>query len=770
MRSERWAALILTAFVLLGVLYGVVNPALESPDEIFHYPYVAHLVEGRGLPVQRPDVHTMMEQEASQPPLYYALMAALSFWIDGSDLPTVRYLNPHARIGIPLAQDNKNIVVHPEPERFPWRGTVLAVHWVRFWSLLMGAGTVWCAYCLGRRLFPGRPELALGAMALVAFNPQFIFISASVNNDNLVILLASLALLQMARLIQEGGRPRQRLLPQQLMLGLCIGLACLTKLSGLGLLPLAALAPALRQAHEVLSEGAPLTLGRRLGRWAAELAPVIAVALAVAGWWYGRNWQLYGDPTGLNAMLDLFGRRETPPAALQLLGEFEGLRISFWGLFGVMNVLLRPAWVYWLLDALTLCAALGLLRGGLWPWLRAALRGQWRQMSPLWPAMALLTVWSVTIGVSLIRWTTMTKATQGRLLFPALTAMALLTAWGLAYWLPARWRARGLGGVAGALALLALSAPFASIAPAYARPPILTVEEIPATARPFGATYGGLVRLLAYELDTPAVSPGGSLTVTLYWQALAPMSEDYSVYLHLFGWEGQRLGQRDSHLGMGNYPSRAWQPGQVVRDRYRMPVRRDAVGPVAAELEVGVYRLSDMARLAPTDGEGRLSQRPVLTRVKVVVPTQRSAPSQAVQANLGARALLAGYDLPLAQVSPGGELPITLYWDVLAPLEREYTVFIHLVDAQGTLAGQGDGPPLSGAYPTTLWATGEWLRDAHRVVVRPDAAPGPATLWVGLYDPVTGARLALAPGGDAGASPGAASSDAVRLAEVEIAP
>lgn len=752
-QPHRWAALILAAFLALGAAYAVVNPVLESPDEIFHYPYIVHLIEERALPVQRPGVHTLLGQEASQPPLYYALMAALSAWIDQSDLDQVRYLNPHARIGLPLAQDNKNIVVHPQPERFPWRGAVLGVRWVRLWSLLLGAGTVWCAYCLGRRLFPAQPEIALGAMALIAFNPQFLFISASVNNDNLVTLLSSLALLGMVRLVQEGSTWRQRAL-----LGGCIGLACLSKLSGLALLPLAALALALRQTHEVAVEGAPLLLRRRLGRWALELAPLLLVSVGVAGWWYLRNLRLYGDPTGLNAMLDHFGRREATPTLAQLLGEFEGLRISFWGLFGVVNVLLRPVRVYWALDALSLLAALGLLRAALLPWLRDAWRGRWRAMSPLWPAMALLVAWIGAVLLALIRWTSMTKATQGRLLYPALTAITLLAAWGLASWLPARWRARGLGGVAGALALLALSAPFTSIAPVYARPPILTAEEIPAGARPFNTTYGGLVRLLAYEVDRGTVSPGGSLTVTLYWQALAPMAEDYSLYLHLFGWEGQRLGQRDSHLGMGAYPTSAWQAGQVVRDRYRIPVRRDAQGPVAAELEVGVYRLSDMSRLTPTDGEGRVSERPVLARVKVAVPTVRATPAQALRAELGGRAALAGYDLPTPRVAPGGSLPLTLYWEVLAPLERDYTVFIHLVDAQGALAGQGDGPPLGGAYPTTLWAAGEWLRDAHAVAVRPDASPGRATLWVGLYDPVTGQRLA-GPGGDA-----------ARLAEVEITP
>jgi predicted membrane-bound mannosyltransferase len=173
-------------------------------------------------------------------------MAAVTHWINTDDIRQVRALNPHARIGIPLAQDNKNMVIHATDESFPWRGTVLAVQIIRLCSLLMGAGTVWCTYCLARLVLPDRPIMALGAMALNAFNPMFVFISASVNNDNLIILLASLILLALVRLLQRGGSHRSLL-----VIGALVGLACLSKLSGLALIPLAMGALALRRWGEL---------------------------------------------------------------------------------------------------------------------------------------------------------------------------------------------------------------------------------------------------------------------------------------------------------------------------------------------------------------------------------------------------------------------------------------------------------------------------------------------------------------------------------------
>jgi hypothetical protein len=79
----------------------------------------------------------------------------------------------------------------------------------------------------------------------------------------------------------------------------------------------------------------------------------------IAGWWYLRNWRLYGDPTGLNAMLEAAGRRLKPYSWQQLLDEFEGFRMSFWGVFGGFN-LVAPNWVYRLYDALVMAGLVGL--------------------------------------------------------------------------------------------------------------------------------------------------------------------------------------------------------------------------------------------------------------------------------------------------------------------------------------------------------------------------------------------------------------------------
>ncbi len=125
---------------------------------------------------------------------------------------------------------------------------------------------------------------------------------------------------------------------------------------------------------------------------------------------------------------------------------------------------------------------------------------------------------------------------------------------------------------------------------------------------------------------------------------------------------------------------------------------------------------------------------------------------------------LLGYDLPAGPLHPGQAAPLTLYWQVLAPVGDDYQVFVHLAAADETLAGQGDGPPLMGQYPTSYWGAGEILTDARTLQVAADAAPGEYRLWAGFYRLEDGTRL---PALDADGAP---AGDRLLLGTVTVAP
>jgi len=114
---------------------------------------------------------------------------------------------------------------------------------------------------------------------------------------------------------------------------------------------------------------------------------------------------------------------------------------------------------------------------------------------------------------------------------------------------------------------------------------------------------GEQMELLGYELDSDLV-PGQPLHLTLYWRALEAVGQDYTVFIHLLDAEGRRWGQWDGQPLAGGYPTSAWEPGEVIRDSYRLEVSPQAP-PGQYHLEVGMYLLATLERLPVLDGEGQ---------------------------------------------------------------------------------------------------------------------------------------------------------------------
>jgi hypothetical protein len=100
-------------------------------------------------------------------------------------------------------------------------------------------------------------------------------------------------------------------------------------------------------------------------------------------------------------------------------------------------------------------------------------------------------------------------------------------------------------------------------------------------------------------------------------------------------------------------------------------------------------------------------------------------------------------------VRPGDVLALTLYWEALGPVERDYTVFVHLLGEHERVIAQRDAPPGLGAQPTSRWRPGQVVADPYLLAL-PEAAytPDKAVWEVGLYDAQTGQRLRTGDGGD----------------------
>ncbi|MDH7487708.1 MAG: glycosyltransferase family 39 protein [Anaerolineae bacterium] len=752
MKRHAAIVLILIGFLGLGVTYSLVNPIFESPDEVWHYEYVRYLAEGHGLPVSDLVAEMPWHQEGSQPPLYYLLGAGLTFWIDTSDAEAVIRYNPHAAVGLADAPDNKNMVAHSAPEAFPYRGTVLAAHVVRLLSVLMGVATVACTYLIALTIFPGRRTLAALAAAIVAFNPQFIFISASVNNDNLVTLCSAVALLlvciwwqgdrpaclALPPTLSQGERGRKRCplrlsLPLALtpaltpilsqgeeravLLGLVAGLAAISKLSGLLLFPFIALVLAV-MAWRRRSFRALMVWGVQAG----------LPFLAVAGWWYWRNWRLYDEPLGLTAMFAVLPARTKGPDLAELLARAEGVFRSAWAVFGWFNVVADP-WLYAVYGGLTLAGVLGL--GVLF--VRRLRRGDRAGLATLvWPGL-----WSLIVVAGLVGWS-QKRYPQGRLLFPAISAASVLLAAGLIQGvgrLPDRWQRAGTGVLVGALFVLAVWAPFRYIVPAYAPPPLLA--ELPSRALPRAADFGGQVRLLGYELREENVRPGEALHVTLYWEALAAMDRDYSVFIHLVDDHDLIVAQRDSYPAGGNGITSRWPAGAVISDRHVIQIPVIAPAPCQARLLVGLYDYGSGERLETDHGGDSVD----LAGIYILSAEGMAGVSNPVYFDFEGKLALVGFDLDRRLVHPGETLHLTLYWQALSPMAEDYTVFTHLLLPPDQVWAQDDQQPGDGQMPTSTWQPGQIIEERYELTLPPETPSGVYEIEVGLYLAASGDRL-----------------------------
>jgi hypothetical protein len=540
-------AALIAVYVVLAAFYSLNTPLFEAPDEYYHFAVIRHLAETAQLPPrENSDAHPW-RQMALHAPLYHLSAAVLITPTDTSDFLTRYPLNPHAQIGEPGAEHNHNFVAHTGD---PWRGTGLAARIVRFWSVILGGVTVVAVHGLGREVFPRRPQLASLAALTVVINPQFLFLAGSINNDNLVIALSTVALALSARLVRRGIDARRITL-----LALVLAAASLAKSSGLALyLPVivAGLTVCWR-------DGVPL---RRVALYAAIGLGAWAL---IAGWWYYGNWRDYGDPTGARLVAEATQLREGP---VDWIGELRGLYYSFWGLFGWFNLPAPAAFYAWV--TITLIGAAGGLA------IATVRNTRWRR-DDLMIAAALVCHAAAVIG-GWAQFNTLVLAGQGRLWFPTLSALGCALAAGLSAW---HIRLVALTLLAG-IGLGAAAFPLTVLRPAYAPTPQIAVEAWarPADAVGFPIREPWNDRACVVLWLRPAAESSTSLTVEYAWESRCQMTGYWSVFVHISdldremcatGETGHIAAQFDSMPDGGKTPIPALRPGHVLIDRITLP-------------------------------------------------------------------------------------------------------------------------------------------------------------------------------------------------------
>jgi 4-amino-4-deoxy-L-arabinose transferase-like glycosyltransferase len=672
-------------FIALSVVYSLIVPLFEGPDEIWHYAFAHHLADGGGLPVFDVNQPATFLRNGAHPPLYYAFIAALIAPIDRSDFPAdYRFNLASPRITPGATGTLPNLLIHTAREDFPYRNTAWAGHLARLASMALGAFTVIGIFVVARRLLRDA-RLALIATACAAFIPQFVYGAALINNDALAAFSATWLLYALLR-VMDDGRWRWAALS-----GVLLGAALLSKIGLIAVLPI----PALAECLDALRHTPRAPARHRIAYGAGRILVIYSVALLIAGWWYWRNFTLYGDPLMWREWQVLTGTGRVPPGPVDFLREMIGFFGLFWADFS-----LRVDRVLWPIFGLIVIAAVGGL-------IRRVIRRQWPPLDRYGLLVGL--AWLGLLIATAVRYSFNIYDIHGRLLYPALSVIGVLLALGLSGWPKPKW----VTGIALAIIMsITVLAPFTIVQPAYSRP---IVSALPDEAIKTSAQLGG-VELVGYQVKNDRVQAGEPIEVLTYWRKTTPDLASPTGVIALIAPDGRIVGRSEALLGTAAYPAEVWQDGEIVATRFRAPTQTDR--PTVAAVQLTMKEQS--ANL------GRVS----------VWADRACEIDRPADVTFGGSIKLIGYRIE-ESTAIGVPPLIELCWQALQPTPIDYTVFVHVPAGNGMLTA--DAQPLNGNYPTSAWRPDEVIADRYPLPAVLDLKIPRAT--IGLYRLDSGERL-----------------------------
>jgi mannosyltransferase len=269
--------------------------------------------------------------------------------------------------------------------------------------------------------------------------------------------------------------------------------------------------------------------------------------------------------------------------------------------------------------------------------------------------------------------------------------------------------------------------------------------------------FADQVELQGYDFLRGDYRSGDKLHLVLYWRALRDIQEEYNLLLQLVDSSDKVINQIIALPGASWYPTSRWKRNELVKGQHDIVIPPQAPqGKYLLRIVLfspGSENLPVRRKQAPSLWERWwLSKFPSpedhldLTTIQVMQRQRRfSVPSMehVVEADLGGKVELLGYDLATRHASPDGTLRLTLYWKALAQMNEDYTVFTHLISTDNRILGQQDNWPVKGTYPTWAWMEGEVVVDNYEIVIQPDTPPGEYMLEIGMYNGTIEQRLAV---------------------------
>ena len=265
----------------------------------------------------------------------------------------------------------------------------------------------------------------------------------------------------------------------------------------------------------------------------------------------------------------------------------------------------------------------------------------------------------------------------------------------------------------------------------YSLPQTLAATDV---RHPLDVELGDQIALLGYTLQTDAVRVGDVLQLSLFWKALQPIRDRYSVFVHVLDAENHIIGQRDAEPGGGASLTSTWTPGETVVDNYGILVRPGTPSGTY-RVELGLYRIDNGQRLVVTKGPDAGADRVLLPPIEIQpavgpLPLDAFDIQHASNERLGYLELL-GYDLyrlgfqpdSKQALRPGDTVHLNLYWQARQALPA-LEVTISVSNGAGTPIASVTHPLGGTAFPSSTWQVDEIIRDQLDISLGMDVAPG----------------------------------------------
>ncbi len=587
--EHRGLLVLLTIYLTVTLTYGVLNPLGEGPDEVANIELIQFISEEGHLPLTYTDRQAAGYKSDWPMLLYHVPVGMATRWINYETLPSLKVLDNHYPRRLMVEDDFAHFaLIHTDDEAFPYRGIVLLWHLARLVATISSAVSLVIIYFIVLAIRPDDPSLALGATAVAVAIPEFHFVGSVAHEDNVLAVFAGLFTLVLVRTWQHPKHYRL-----YAWLGLWFGLALSSKYS-VGLQPLlviVVLIGAVRRGE--------LAWRAALGRLALFTATTGAVAIwwFVYVEWYFNQVKELGLVAGLLKPLMASGidvsmrrvasliTRGTITAPILTAGLTAENSVTVWD-FAI--ALFRPFWfIKWPADShlmialsLSFLALCILAVVGLW---RARRRGEdWP-----WSTLGLLALQiGLLLPFPLLRFYLthdLAMAAQGRhILIPAAAATGLLLSLGISGWFKPAYRDFARIGLAGILLVVSLVSFFGYVLPLFPRRLPVRTSDLAARDIPnrLDVSLAEGIELIGYEIHQ--ANQHSALPVTLFWHSSGYVDEDYLAELSMIDESGKVLSLWLGHPINGHYPTRAWDPGDVIRDTVWLPM---------TDLKAASYRL-----------------------------------------------------------------------------------------------------------------------------------------------------------------------------------